>query len=859
MGTRTRPTVGNFALTTLLVVVTLAQTQVGAATGDDITAPGGLPNSTDALTTPARTQSKKTTLQSVPDTNNLLLDTGQSIISVPRFDEAAISIDGDVNEPIWASVPAYENMLVMDPDSLAEPAHRTYTRFLFTQKGLYVSAVMEQPEGSMVERLSARDEFINRDSFGITLDTSGQGLYGYWFVVNLGGSLMDGRVAPERNFTSQWDGPWRGASSKTPDGWSTEMFLPWSMMSMPAAADNRIMRFWVNRKVAYRDERYGWPALPFASAQFMSVLQPMSVPGIEPGQQWAAFPFLSSTYDNIERDNKMQAGLDVFWRPTSNLQITTTINPDFGAVESDDVVVNLSAFEVFFPEKRLFFLEGTEVFVTSPRSNPRSGGGPGGSGARRSSPTFTIEPTTLLNTRRIGGAARHLDIPDDITVEGVERSKPTSLIGAAKAVGQVGGLRYGVLGAFEEDARLAGADDLTGLEVQLEADARNFGVARILYEQSGNGRRAIGYMGTIVDQPGTDAVVHGVDTHFLSSNGKWLWDAQMIASDADDQKGYGFFSDISYTPRTGIQHRLGIDAFDDKLDVSDLGYIRRNDVFGLRYQFTSSTSRGLPQWLRNRRWGGGVGAQANSEERITRNVAYLFGNFLFNNRSELRAELDWFGPRWDDRNSRGNGSFKLDDRFFGYLSFGTNSALPFSTAVQLGFEQEELGGLSFFADFGLTYKPVPKLSFNFDVRVKKRDDWLVYQEDRNFTTFNGYDVQPRIALDYFLTARQQLRFTLQWAGIKADEQEFYQVPLGDGRLMPRQGGNETEDFTLSLLTAQLRYRWEIGPLSDLFVVYTRGSNLENQIDDSFANLFIDAAKEPIIDVLVVKLRYRFGS
>jgi hypothetical protein len=67
------------------------------------------------------------------------------------------------------------------------------------------------------------------------------------------------------------------------------------------------------------------------------------------------------------------------------------------------------------------------------------------------------------------------------------------------------------------------------------------------------------------------------------------------------------------------------------------------------------------------------------------------------------------------------------------------------------------------------------------------------------------------------------------------------------------------DFTLSRLTTQLRYRWEIGPLSDLFLVYTRGSNLPNRVDDVFSDLFDDALNTPIVDVFVVKLRYRFGN
>ena len=89
------------------------------------------------------------------------------------------------------------------------------------------------------------------------------------------------------------------------------------------------------------------------------------------------------------------------------------------------------------------------------------------------------------------------------------------------------------------------------------------------------------------------------------------------------------------------------------------------------------------------------------------------------------------------------------------------------------------------------------------------------------------------------------------------------MPLADGDLLARPPpgpGEDNEDFTLSRLTAQFRYRWEIGPLSDLFIVYTRGSNiLDDDLMADFSDLYRDAINDPVIDFLVVKLRYRFGT
>ena len=146
------------------------------------------------------------------------------------------------------------------------------------------------------------------------------------------------------------------------------MFLPWSAMSMPGAEDDRRIGLLTGRKVAHLDELWGWPYLPFSKPRFISGFSPVSVEGVNPRQQWEVYPYVSATSDEISNEADGRGGIDVAWRPSSNLQLTATVNPDFGSVESDDVVVNLTAYETFFPEKRLFFLEGNEVFVTTPRS-----------------------------------------------------------------------------------------------------------------------------------------------------------------------------------------------------------------------------------------------------------------------------------------------------------------------------------------------------------------------------------------------------------------------------------------------------------------------------------------------------------
>jgi hypothetical protein len=782
-------------------------------------------------------------------------------ITVPfvRRSDVDIRLDGRLDEAIWHEIDGFDNLRVTKPDTLATPRFKTNMRFFNTERGMYIGVQMEQPAETLVARLSSRDVEINRDSWGITLDTSGEGLYGYWFVVNLGGSVRDGKVAPERVLSKEWDGPWQSATATLATGWGVELFLPWSMMSMPDDQGDRTMRFWVERQVAHIDEQWSWPALPETAPRFMSALGTLKAPGVEPRRQFEIFPNGSFTSDEIGDEDQWRAGFDLSWRPTPNLQVTATANPDFGVVESDDVVVNLTAFETFFPEKRLFFLEGREVFTTTPRSVVRTRD-TGGVGSRPTTTTFNPEPTTLLNTRRIGGPPR-TPIPDNVTVSGVERGKPTDLLGAVKVTGQTGRTRYGILAAFEDDVTLPGTIDSgpgAGNPIRVEGDGRDFGVVRFLYEDVGAARRSVGYLGTMVQYADYDAIVHGVDGHWLAPSGALQIDGQIIRSDVDDVTGNGVLTDISYRPRRGIEHTVTLDYLDDQLDVRDLGFIRRNDTMGIRYRYSYSTGRGLKN-LRAKRRSITLAQNWNGEHQNIRTGYFFRNGWTFPDLSELRTELNYFPPRWEDRNSFGNGTFKIEDRFVAEIGYGTDTSRPLSWSGLAGVRLEDMGDLTVRTSFGFTYQPTDRFSIDLDISYLDRGGWLLHQEGPNLTTFEAQDLQPKLGVDVFLSANQQIRLSLQWAGIRAKEKDFYVIPPGGGELVKAaKPPGPPDDFAISRLTTQLRYRWQIGPLSDLFVVYTRGSNLPGRVDDEFGELFTDALTDPIVDLFVVKLRYRFG-
>ncbi len=787
-------------------------------------------------------------------------------ITVPNMSESDVDIkvDGKVDEDIWRSIEPHDNMLVAVPGTGAPAEYKSEFRLIATERGLYVGAIMYQPPETLVRRMAGRDQSIDVDNFGITLDVSGEGLVGYWFMVNLGDSMMDGKVLPERNYKMDWDGPWSGKTFVRPDGWSGEMFLPWSMMNVPSAKGTRTIGFAASRQVSHSAERYQWPGYSYSSARFVTALNQMNVDGVEPRQQVSVIPFASVTSDQAIEEDDIKAGADVLWKPSPEFQVSATVSPDFGAVEVDDVILNLTAMETYFPEKRLFFLEGSEVFDVLPRTNMSyiMKTLTNDDWSRRSrrvySRDFMPSPISLINTRRIGGTASQVSLDEGVSAYRGQRDVPTDLLGAAKLTGQVGDVRYGFLSAFEDDVEWIGQTE-DGSRVDIVGPGREFASARMIYESIGENRKSFGYLGTLVQGPIYDAEVHSLDGHFVNAEGRLMMDGQFIYGGREGQEGYGALIDMTYAKSPSLSHVVEIDYMDEDIDFNDLGFLARNNYARLRYVMSFSKLDMGPS-LSNYRTTLIAEQQYNLDDGlVTDSGLYWRSSIFLPRRQTLRMGVGYMPERFEDIDSRGNGSYQVDDRIWADLVLATDSGKTASYSVGMGVLQEHLDDWTVNAKVGVTYRPVDWMSVDFDLDYRQRNGWLVYQGARNFGAYSGSEWQPKLDINWYISAAHQIKLSFQWLGVKANEEGFYAVPQGGGVLLSADRTLDNHDFTVSRLTAQVRYRWEIAPLTDLFIVYNRGNQLPSQFGSSFDDLLTDSFSDPVIDSFIAKLRYRFGN
>ena len=346
---------------------------------------------------------------------------------------AKIVIDGRLDEADWALALPAKDFLQKDPDEGKPATEPTEVRFLYDDDALYVGARMYDSEPSKIAtRLTRRDGDTDgiADWIAVGLDAHHDRLTGSMFSVTAAGSIGDGVLFNDSGEDNTWNGVWDAAVSIDEKGWIAEMRIPFSQLRF-SKADRQVWGLHVVRMVQRKQEESWWALVPKNESRLVSLAGELDgLDGIESRRHLELLPYvtaqsaISGTAEpgnpfNDGRTGTASLGLDAKWGFASNMTLDATVNPDFGQVEVDPAVVNLSVFETFYEEKRPFFIEGSQAFDNFGRNGATSY-----SGFNRTNPS-------LFYSRRIGrtpqGAAAG---------KYVDRPTATTIIGAAKVTGK---------------------------------------------------------------------------------------------------------------------------------------------------------------------------------------------------------------------------------------------------------------------------------------------------------------------------------------------------------------------------------------------------------------------------------------
>jgi hypothetical protein len=357
--------------------------------------------------------------------------------TVPRISSlrttARIAVDGHLDEGDWQRAQPAKDFLQRDPDEGKPATEATEVRILFDDDAIYVGARMFDRDPSRIsKRLTRRDGDTEgiADWFTVAFDAHHDHLTGAMFSVTAAGSVVDGVLFNDSDRDDTWDAVWDAAVSIDDKGWTAEMRIPFSQLRFPAS-DRQVWGMHAMRYVQRKNEETWWAFVPKKDEAIVSRMGEVDgLDGIRARRHLELLPYgtarseFSGTSEpgdpfNDGRTGSAALGLDVKWGFTSNMTMDATVNPDFGQVEVDPAVVNLTVFETFFEEKRPFFIEGAEAFNRFGRN-----GASGYMGFNRTNPT-------LFYSRRIGRSPQ-----GGAAGEYVDRPASTTILGAAKLTGK---------------------------------------------------------------------------------------------------------------------------------------------------------------------------------------------------------------------------------------------------------------------------------------------------------------------------------------------------------------------------------------------------------------------------------------
>jgi hypothetical protein len=336
------------------------------------------------------------------------------------------TLDGRGDDAAWQNAIVLEEFRQSEPSEAGEPAFPTSVRVVYDERNLYVLVRASDPHpDSIVSRLSRRDINTNSDQIGLIIDAYHDRRTGVMLGVNPAGVRYDAVVFQDNVTDAAWDGVWEAATRIDSAGWVAEFRVPFSQLRFNDQPEH-VFGFGVWRDIGRRSQKDVWPPTFRSSRQALaSQLGTIEgFAGIRRSSKLELLPFVTTQNvtenrpDGWAHPQRGALGLDLKYGIKENLTLDATINPDFGQVEADPAVLNLTAFEVRFDERRPFFQEGVGMF----RCQPCQG---------------------IFYPRRIGRTPQLRTNPGDPLF--------TTILGAAKLTGRLaGGFNLGVINAVTQ-------------------------------------------------------------------------------------------------------------------------------------------------------------------------------------------------------------------------------------------------------------------------------------------------------------------------------------------------------------------------------------------------------------------------
>jgi len=733
--------------------------------------------------------------------------------------DRAPTIDGFIEPEIWNDALKIDEFFQTDPIEIGPVSEKTVVKIIYDNDYIYIAfRCIDSYPDQIKKVLSRRDTWFNgfssnADWVSIGFDSRDNDIDANAFGVNAAGVKLDVAIEGNDNYDLSWNSVWDAEVQIDSIGWSVEYKIPFSLFQF----NNKPNMKWgvrLLRHIYRKQETVEWPGVRKTDrgvARNYGILE--GIEGIADPKQFEIIPY--TLLGNNSGEAKYNFGTDLRYGISSNLIVQTTFNPDFGQVESDPSVLNLTAFETKLEERRPFFSEGAKFFDNRVR---------------------------LFNSRRIGKVPNYL-IPENGDVSNIPDN--TTILGAFKFLGNFNnGIKYGLINALASEEIASWRDTLeiselvdTIIEPQTNYLVTKFDVP-IINEVS-----RLGLMGTNVNRRNAiDATVVGFNWRLgflenrLSSNG------QLIQSKVDDKIGSAYRFNLIYTDPSFWGFRAWYGFFDDRFDINDLGYLRRNNMSWMGAKLVLRKDQPWGNFLSN-----------NIDFRLSRN--YRNDGTMLDNEIEIESnnllKNYWsfgFKGMYSGSAYQDEDLFR-DDRAWIYKTepfvfFGPKIGTDRRKIVIFGFNggigYAKIRGYGYYFNANSIYKPKDNINIRVDLTrdlspsimqwvdiVETENDIArVYAESKRWTT------RLDLRIDWTLSPKISFQGFFQPFYAKMEYNDFNYL-LAE-KTMDLSSFNYGSDpgFRLRNSIGTFVLRWEYSPGSTLFLVYNlnESANFENDLD-----------------------------
>jgi hypothetical protein len=771
-----------------------------------------------------------------------------------------IHVDGRLDEASWAQAEPVGDFTQVDPEEGQPVSEPTIARILYDDEALYIGVRLQDSQKPS-QRLGRRDmDLMDSDWLGVVIDSYHDHRTAFSMDLNPAGVQRDAVKSMGSGGTEQddlsWDAVWEAKATVDESGWTAEYRIPFSQLRFGSAPD-QTWGIQLERVIGRRRE--------YAVLAFTPKSEPGGIPtyghlvglrNIEPGHRLEVLPYAVARSERVDpganpfrTDSEYfgSAGVDLLYRVTSDFAVNASINPDFGQVEVDPAVVNLSVYETFFQEKRPFFIEGSEIFNFGRNT---SGG-------------------QLFYTRRIGrspqigpptGAA---DVPNTATI-----------LGAAKVSGKTAsGWSLGIIEAVtdREDARYltsTGGEDLFAVE-----PLSNYLVARAR-KDSNQGRSSIGGILTAVNRDlatgalqgalRSSAYAGGVDFRAESTNRAWVVlgsaafsrvagtpdamtrvqrasnhffqrpDAEHLEVDeqATSLSGYSVGASVTRQGGTHWRGNVAVAATSPAFEVNDLGYQNRTDrrdvAGGLSYVENQPGA-----FLRNWSLNGNVRFEHNYDWERILGISGVQFNFRTLEFWGGAIGVTHFYTANDDRNTRGGPMLERPAQTTGFIHVGSDSRKKVSVFTTINGGKGDYGAWSAALDVTAIIRPSERWNLQVGPSFSKQETPAQYVGTaagaEAVNTYGAYYlfaplVQTTLAmetrLDVTFTPKLSFQLYAQPFISSGDYGDVGSLDAPKGfTFTPWGGSTGNPDFNYRSLRGTAVLRWEYRPGSTLYLAW----------------------------------------